>query len=159
MSSRAPRAPRGEGPAGAWDPLRDLMSLKDRLNRLFENVLRRGDFAEGDVAGWSPSVDLRENEEGFVLTAELPGVRREDIQIRVERGILTLEGRRPMETEAREAEHLRLERSYGPFTRTFHLPAPIDESGVTAQFRHGVLELFAPKSTESGSRPVKVKVG
>ena len=157
MSSRLSRTPRGEGPA-AWDPLHDLMALKDRLNRLFENVLRKGDFGGGGIPSWSPPVDLRENEEGFVLTAELPGVRREDIRVRVERGLLILEGQRPMDKGAREADHLRIERSYGPFTRSFHLPAPIDESKVTARFERGVLEVFVPKSPESRSHPVKVRI-
>lgn len=158
MSSRAPRGPRVEGPAAAWDPMHDLMALKDRLNRLFENVLRKGEFAGNGIPQWSPAVDLRENEEGFVLTAELPGVRREDIRIRVERGLLILEGQRPMDKGAREADHLRVERSYGPFTRSFHLPASIDDSKVTARFERGVLEVFVPKSPESRSRPVRVPI-
>ncbi len=159
MSSRTPRTPRGEGPAAAWDPLHDLVALKDRFNRLFENVLRKGEFADREVAGWSPAVDLRENEEGFVLTAELPGVRREDIRVRVERGLLTLEGERPMDREARDADHLRVERSYGPFARSFHLPAPIDESRVTARFRLGILEVFVPKSAEAHSQSITIRVG
>ncbi len=158
MSARGPRGPRGEGPAAAWDPLHDLLTLKDRLNRLFENVLRRGEFADGEIPGWSPAVDLREDEEGFVLTAELPGVRRDEITVRVERGVLTLEGQRPMDTDERDADHLRIERSYGPFARSFVLPGPIDESKVTARFHLGVLQVFVPKSSEQRSHPVKVRI-
>lgn len=159
MSSRVPRGSRGEGPAATWDPLQDLMALKDRLNRLFENVLRKGEFAGGGIPHWSPAVDLRENAEGFVLTAELPGVRRDDIRVRVEGGLLILEGQRPMDKGARVADHLRIERSYGPFTRSFHLAAPIDESRVTARFDRGVLEVFVPKSPESRPEPVRVRIG
>ena len=158
MSGRAARAPRGGAGGAEWDPLRDLLSLKDRLNRLFENVLRRGDFAQEEIPRWMPAADLRENEEGFLLSAELPGVRREDILVRVEGGILTLEGRRTMDPDTRDAEHLRIERSYGPFTRSFHLPAAIDTGRVTAALRLGVLEVFIPKSEEAKTRPVRINV-
>ena len=157
MSSRPPRTPRGVA-AGAWDPLRDLLSLKDRLNRLFENVLRRGDVSQDEIPRWSPASDLRENAEGFLLTTELPGVRREDVRIRVEGGFLVLEGSRAMEKEARDADHLRIERSYGPFMRSFHLPAEIDGRGITATLRRGVLEVFVPKSAERRARAVTVRV-
>ena len=156
MTGRPPRAPRGEGAALPWDPIRDLMALKSRLNRLLESVLRRGDFSLEGLSGWVPPVNLREDREAFVLTAEVPGVRREALAIRVEGGIVTLEGQRPLAREARTA--LRIERAYGTFTRTFHLPAPVDEGRVTARLHLGVLELFLPKSTGARSRPIKVQV-
>jgi HSP20 family protein len=158
MSARSPKAPRAEGPVGPWDPIRDLMVLKDRMNRLLENVLRRGDFSHAGIAGWSPAVDLREDREVYVLVADLPGVRREDIHLRVEGGVLTLEGRRPPDRESRSAGALRIERSYGPFTRSFHLPSPVDESKVTARYRLGVLEVLLPKSTEARARATRVQV-
>jgi HSP20 family protein len=154
MSGRPPRV----GAGAAWDPLRDLLSLKDRLNRLFETVLRRGDAAQDEIPRWSPAADLRENAEGFLLTAELPGVRREDVRIRIESGLLILEGQRAMDIDARDADHLRLERSYGPFMRSFHLPAAIDERGVTATLRRGVLEVFVPKSAEGRARTLTISV-
>lgn len=151
------RAPRGAAPP-PWDPIRDLRNLKDRMNRLLENVLRRGDFAPDGLAGWSPAVDLREDHEGFVLSAELPGVRREDIRIRVEGGTLTLEGERLLEPEARAADPLRIERSYGAFSRAFPLPAAVDASKARARFRHGVLEVFVPKAAEAPGRAIRVPV-
>ncbi|MFQ5876092.1 MAG: Hsp20/alpha crystallin family protein [Acidobacteriota bacterium] len=152
-----PSARRQRSPL-SWDPLRDLLSLKDRLNRLFENLLRRGDFEGAEITGWVPAADLREHDEAFVLTVELPGVRGEELRIRVDRGLVTLEGAKAPDAEAREADHLRVERTHGPFARTFTLPTPVDESRVTARLRLGVLEVLLPKSRQARSRPVSVKV-
>ena len=158
MSARSTRGPRREPPTMSWDPLRDLLSLKERMNRLFETVLRKGgDLAKGEAAGWNPAVDFREDREGFLLSAELPGVPRDSIAVTVEDGILTLRGVRPLDT-SRDAEHLRVERSHGPFLRTFHLPVPIDQSKIRARFHLGVLEVLLPRSPEARAAPVKVRV-
>lgn len=151
------RAGRGE-PAGPWDPIRDLMGLKERMNRLLESVLRRGDFSRDAIPVWNPAVELRESREAFVFTAELPGVRREDVTVRVDGGILTVEGRRNREKELRDAEPLRIEMSYGPFARTFPLPSPVDESQVTARMRLGVLEVHLPKDPQGRGRSIRVEV-
>jgi HSP20 family protein len=156
MSGRAARPRRGVSASVAWNPLRDLMSLKDRLNRLLESVLRKGDFSSEGLAGWSPPIDLREDRESFVLTSEVPGVRPDDLTIRVEGGIVTLEGRRPLEEEARSA--LRVERPYGSFSRTLQLPAPVDERRVSARLRRGVLEVVLPRSSDAPAHSIKVQV-
>ena len=156
MSGRAPRSPRGTGTPLPWDPIRDLIGLKERMNRLLESVLRKGDFTTGGLAGWSPPVDLREDRDAFILTTEVPAVRRDDLDIRVEGGIVTLEGRRALEKGARSA--LRIERPYGSFSRTFHLPHPVDESRVSARLHLGVLEVVLPKSTGARARSIKVQV-
>jgi len=132
------------------------LSLKERLNRLLESVLRKGDFSDDWVSGWSPPVDLREERESFVLTSEVPGVRPDDLTIRVEGGTVTLEGRRSPETEARSA--LRVERPHGSFARTLHLPAPIDERKVSARLRLGVLEVVLPRSADARAHSIKVQV-
>ena len=156
MSGRAPLPPRGAGTPLPWDPIRDLIGLKERMNRLLESVLRKGDFSTGGLAGWSPPVDLREDRDAFILTTEVPAVRRDDLDIRVEGGIVTLEGRRALEKGARSA--LRIERPYGSFSRTFHLPHPVDESRVSARLHLGVLEVVLPKSTGARARSIKVQV-
>jgi len=157
MSAKSSKGP-GRIPVGAsWDPIQDLMTLKERMNRLLESVLRKGDF-EKEAASWNPAVDLREDREGFHLTAELPGVRREDLRIRLEGSVLTLEGERPMDENTRDADHLRVERSYGPFTRSFHLPSAVDERRTTARFSLGVLEVLLPRSADSRTRSIKVEV-
>ena len=156
MSGRAPRPPRSAGTPLPWDPIRDLIGLKERMNRLLESLLRKGDFSTGGLAGWSPPVDLREDRDAFILTTEVPAVRRDDLDIRVEGGIVTLEGRRALEKGARSA--LRIERPYGSFSRTFHLPHPVDESRVSARLHLGVLEVVLPKSTGARARSIKVQV-
>jgi HSP20 family protein len=151
------RSGRGD-PPGAWDPVRDLVTLKERMNRLLETVLRRGEFSQDGFPGWSPAMDLREDREGFLLTAELPGVRRGDIAVRVDGGVLTVEGRRAPDPGLRSAEPLRIEMSYGAFARAFPLPAPVDDTRVTARFRLGVLEVFLPRAAEARSRTIAVEV-
>jgi HSP20 family protein len=93
-----------------------------------------------------------------MLTVELPGVSRGDIHIKVESGVLTLEGHRPPDPDSRRANHLRVERSHGSFSRTFHLPGPVDEGHVTAHFYLGVLEVFVPKAPGAPGGPVRVTV-
>lgn len=155
MSARSGRPPR-RGPATkSWDPLRELVALKDRLNRLLESVQGRGGLSSDDVAGWIPPVDVREDREGFVLTAEVPGVRREDLQIKVEGAIVTVKGRREREQGARSA--LRIERPCGSFSRTFSLPAPVAGDRVDARVHLGVLEVFLPRSTATRARSIKVQ--
>jgi HSP20 family protein len=159
VSARAGRAPRPIAAATSWDPLRELAGLKDRLNRLFESAMRRGGTpGAGDLAGWSPAVDLREDSSSFILTAEIPGVAREDVRIRLEGRTLIVEGERRAGRQAKGADHLRVERSYGPFTRSLQLPAGVAARGLKAKLRQGVLEVRLPKTTrERGSR-VEVRV-
>lgn len=156
MSGRVHRPARRAGTPLPWDPIRDLIGLKDRMNRLLESVLRKEDFSTGGLTGWTPPVELREDKASFVLTTEVPGVRRDDLVIRVEGGIVTVEGRRPLVKEARAA--LRIERPYGSFSRTFHLPHPVDESRVSARLHLGILEINLPKSSGARARPIKVQV-
>jgi len=132
------------------------MGLKERLNRLLESILRRGDFSTEGLPGWCPPVDLREDRESFVLTSEVPGVRADDLTVRVEGGVVTLEGRRALEREARSA--LRIERPYGLFSRVLHLPAPVDESKVRARLHLGVLEVVLPRSSDSRPHSIRVQV-
>ena len=156
MSGRAHHPPRGPEAEVSWDPLRDLLGLKERMNRLLEAILRRGDFSPEGPSGWTPPIDLQEDRDEFVLTSEVPGVRRDDLTLRVEGGIVTVEGRRPLEKKARSA--LRIERPYGSFLRTIHLPVPVDENRVTARLHLGVLEVTLPKSAGARARPIKVQV-
>jgi HSP20 family protein len=135
------------------------MVLKERMNRLFENVMSRGgDLGESDLAGWSPAVDLREDQEGFHMSAEIPGVPRDSLSLRVEGQTLTLEGDRPLDRLEKTAEHLRVERFYGPFSRSLQLPAAIDEDKVKARFQLGVLEVYLPKSLKSRTGSLKITI-
>jgi len=117
-----------------WDPIRDLLAIQQRLDR----------FAPGP-AGWSPPVDLHETPEGYVLTAELPGLNRDDLEIQMQDGRLTLSGVR-RERDGTCDQYHRVERGRGSFSRTFQLPLPVDAERITADLRDGVLTITCPKA-------------
>jgi len=123
-----------------WDPIRDLLAIQQRLDR----------FAPG-LSGWSPPVDLHETDEQYVLTAELPGLSREDLQIDLHDGRLTLAGVRPEHSSPSEQFH-RVERGRGSFSRTFQLPIPVDTEKITADLRDGVLTVTCPKAEQPARR-------
>jgi HSP20 family protein len=126
--------------------LEELARIQDRINSLFEQALLTSDYEdrEGGLPGtWAPSVDVLETEDGYLIFAELPGVRREDIQLQVRDRRLELSGRRQPLGE--NPSFLRMERSYGPFRRTFDLGSPVDVDSITAGFEQGVLKVHIPK--------------
>ena len=127
-----------------WDPIRDLLAIQQRLDR----------FAPGP-GGWAPSVDLHETEYKYVVTAEVPGLNREDIEIHVRDGRLTLSGTRRSRGASCEQYH-RVERGHGAFSRTFHLPLAIDEDQITADLKDGVLTVVVPKTSEPTPRRIRV---
>lgn len=116
-----------------WDPIRDLLAIQQRLDR----------FAPGP-AGWAPPIDVYETADRYVITAELPGIDQEDIQIHINDGRLTLSGERRERDRPCEQYH-RVERGHGGFSRTFQLPAPVDAGAVTADLHDGVLTVTCPK--------------
>ena len=128
-----------------WDPLRDLFALQERMERM----------ADAGATGWTPPVDLYETADRYVLTAELPGLTREDIDINVQDGTLTLEGRRRSPTVPCERYH-RVERGHGAFRRRFSVPIPIDSQAVSADLKDGVLTVTLPKSLDAQPRRIEV---
>jgi HSP20 family protein len=142
-----------------WDPFRDLLSIQDRMNRLFEQTLSRSRSEEGIAAStWTPTVDIYETPETIVLKAELPGLSREDIEIQIRDNALTLKGERRFAKDAQQENYLRIERAYGAFQRSFTLPATIQQDKVRAVFRDGVLELTLPKAEEAKSKKIAIEV-
>jgi HSP20 family protein len=123
-----------------WDPIRDLLALHQRLDR----------FSPGQ-AGWMPPVDLYETSDAYVVTAELPGLTREDLQIDFRDGRLTLSGARHENGAACE-QYQRMERGHGTFSRTFQLPVAIDTGAIAADLRDGVLRVTCPKAAASSRR-------
>ena len=137
--------------------LEELARIQERINSLFEQALLPTDYddPEGGLPGtWAPAVDIIETEDAYLLYAELPGVRREDIQLQVRDRRLELSGRRQNLGENRN--FLRMERSYGPFRRTFELGAPVDAESISAGFQQGILRVHIPKRTPGATR-VSVK--
>lgn len=145
-----------------WDPFRDLSTLQDRIDRLFQDTLgrTRGDFStEGlEGAAWAPAVDILEKGDDLVLRADLPGVEPKDVEINVQDGTLTLKGERKWESDVKEDNFRRVERVYGSFVRSFALPQTVDADKVEAEYRNGVLEVKLPKRPEAKPKQVKVAV-
>src|SRR5574337_210029 len=144
-----------------WDPFRDVMTLQERMNRLFDHALSRTrmDDEEGLTASmWSPAVDIFETSDSIVMKAELPGVSRNNIDIQVQDNTLMLKGERKFEREVKDENYLRIERSYGAFQRAFNLPTGVQQDKIRAVFKDGVLEVTMPKAEEAKPKQVKIDV-
>ena len=140
-----------------WDPLRDLTTLRERMNRLFEEAYTsRGEEKDLVSSKWNPSVDIYEKENAIVLKAELPGIDENDIELKIEDSTLTLKGDRKFEKETKEENYHRIERSYGSFYRSFTLPRNIDQDKIKAESENGILKVTLPKKAEL--KPKKVKI-
>lgn len=144
-----------------WDPFRELEDMSERLNRVFTRPPLRGTGGKEHltVADWVPSVDISESEGEYLIKAELPEVKKEDVKVTVEDGVLTLQGERRQEKEEKGKKFHRVERSYGSFLRSFSLPESVDESGVKADYKDGVLSLHLPKAEKVKPKAIEVKVG
>lgn len=142
-----------------WYP-RDLSAMQDRVNRIFEDFFRSpyGRDDQLTSSGWLPPVDIFETEKEVVLKAELPEMKESDISINVENNVLTLRGERRLESETREEDYLRLERSYGSFTRSFTLPSSVDRDRINARYRDGILRVTLPKKEEVKPKAIRIDV-
>lgn len=143
-----------------WDPFRDMITLRDRMDRLFEDSLNRLRGGEEDMghSTWSPAVDIYETADTLVIKAEIPGVEKDDISVEVKENALYLKGERKFEKEVKEENYHRMERSYGSFKRIFQLPTSVDENKIKANFKDGVLEIKIPKAEETKSKQINVDV-
>lgn len=140
-----------------YDPFRELRGLQDDMNRLFMTNFSRGSDQEGFTGGaWSPSVDIFENKDSLVLEAELPGMKREDIELSIENNVITISGSRHFEKKDEGDNYHRVERSYGSFTRSFTLPQTVTSENVTAEFKNGVLRVNLPKREETKARRIRI---
>lgn len=137
-----------------WNPMRDLAAMEiDRLQRMFD-----GSFAGGAGAAWMPAVDIYEDTNGdLVLTAEVPGLSRDDIRLTVENNVLTLEGERKQETDERRDRYHRYERQWGAFRRSFTLPHTLDAGAVKATCQDGVLTVRLPRREEAKPRQITIE--
>lgn len=145
-----------------WNPFRELEDLQDRVLR----ALRPGNggrAAEGQqslvVADWAPSVDISEDEGEYLITAELPEVKKEDVKVTVENGVVTIRGERKFEKEEKNKKFHRVERSYGSFQRSFSLPEDADPEKVAAEYKEGLLHVRLGKSETTKPKSIEVKVG
>lgn len=140
-----------------WDPFRDLVTLREKMNRLFEDAFTsRGEEKDMLATTWAPSVDIYETESELILTAEVPGLDEKDIEVKIEDNTLSMKGERKLEKETKEENYHRIERSYGSFYRSFTLPRNIDQDRINAEHENGILKITMPKKPEL--KPKKVKI-
>lgn len=144
-----------------WRPMRDLVSIQDEMNRVFDRFFSREPWEDREdvsSSGWNPSVDISETKDEFVVSAELPGLKRDDIHITFTNGVLKIEGERKKEKEEKDANYHRVERMFGKFCRTFQLPTMVQSGKISADFRDGILIIHLPKAEEVKPKEIEVKV-
>jgi HSP20 family protein len=139
------------------EPFRGLSTLQDQFNRLF-NESFRNHTEESALTTWAPAVDIYETPNELVVKADLPDVNEKDIDVRVENNLLTIRGERKFEKSVSEENYLRVERTYGSFSRSFSLPNTVNPEAIGAEYKNGVLTVTLPKREESKPRQVKVTV-
>jgi HSP20 family protein len=151
-----------------WDPFRELTSLHDRMNRLFQDawggsgtgaLTQRGGEESLLSGSFIPPVDVYEDEHNVVLKMEIPGIDQKDVDIRLENNVLTVRGERKFEKEEKEENYQRVERHYGSFARSFTLPNVVDPEQVNADYENGVLKISLAKREEAKPKQIKVNVG
>lgn len=136
-----------------WDPYRELAGLQDRYNRGYGRTEREDEVG---LAAWAPPVDIAEEKDKIVITAELPGFKENEIEIQTENGMLTLRGERKFEKESEGKNFHRVERSYGQFVRTFSLPNNVDREKIQANFADGLLRVELPKREDAKPRTIAI---
>jgi len=144
-----------------WEPVRELNSLQNEMNRLFSTFFDTPTAGNGGGSArrWIPAMDLVETKDHYVLTADLPGLGQEDINLEFEGDVLTLSGERKAEQNERKDGYYRIERATGSFSRSLTLPEGVDPEAVTATFDKGVLEVRIPKPEQRKPRKVAIQVG
>lgn len=140
-----------------FDPFRGEAPLQQQINRLFSEAFDRSS-EEGNLTTWAPPVDIYETEQELVVKADLPDMKPEEFDIRVENNILTIRGERKFEKKVEEGNYLRVERSYGAFSRSFALANTVKTEAIKAEYKNGVLALSIPKREEAKPKQIKVKV-
>ncbi len=149
-------------PIVRWEPFRELAGLQDRMNRLFHESFRSAGAHEDDWAlggSWAPPVDIYEQDGSIVLKAELPGIEPKDVDIRVEKNVLTLRGERKLDEQVNRDNYHRVERSYGAFSRSFTLPTAVDTEKINAEYKDGVLRVLLPTKEEAKPKQISINVG
>ena len=143
-----------------WDPFRELEDVTNRLNRIFGQPLARSESGQNmlAVADWAPSVDISETDSAYLIKGEIPGVKKEDVKVTIQDGMLTIQGERRQEKEEKGKKFHRIECSYGSFARSFRVPSDADESSVKAEFKDGMLNVTLAKSEKAKPKSVNVSV-
>jgi HSP20 family protein len=144
-----------------WDPFKEMEETQSRLARFLGLTPPRSPDSGKEsmtITEWAPSVDIIEDDKEWLVKVDLPEVKKEDVKVTVENGVLTITGQRKFEKEEKDKKYHRIERSYGTFLRSFTLPDAADGSTVNAEFKDGVLKVHLPKSEKARAKAVEVKV-
>ena len=144
-----------------WDPWREFETLQERINRIFDTSLLRRYMGEEEgleTGSWVPAIDVIDNRDHYLVRADLPGVSKDDIEVDVSDGTLTIKGEKKRETKEEGDNYIRVERTYGTFVRSFTLPDDVDSDKIKASYENGVLELVIPKKEEAKPKKIKVEV-
>ena len=141
-----------------FDPWREIEDMFDRYTRAisFPRKSTTGEIAT--IADWSPQVDIAETPKEFTIKAEIPEVKKEDVKVSIDSGVVTIQGERKQEKEEKDKKFHRIERFYGSFSRSFSLPENIDANAAQATFKDGVLTLQIPKTAAAQPKAIEVKV-
>jgi len=144
-----------------WNPFKERDELESRLATLLATREPTGNGGKEalTVAQWSPLVDITEDEKEYLIQAELPDMKKEDVRLTVENGVLSISGERKFENEEKGRKYHRIERAYGSFVRSFSLSEDADESNVTANFKDGMLQVHLPKSVKVKQKTAEIKIG
>jgi HSP20 family protein len=140
-----------------WDAHHGLSGLQEQVNRLFESSFP-GRSDNSALTTWAPAVDIYETENELVVKADLPDVSEKDLDVRIENNTLTIRGERKFEKKVEEENYLRVERTYGSFSRSFSLPNTVNSEAIKADYKNGVLTVELPKRAESKPKQIKVNV-
>jgi len=140
-----------------WEPM-ELADVENRLSRFFGRRTNGREREDITIADWAPLADITEDDKEYVIKAELPDVKKEDVKVTVENGVLTIAGERKFEKEEKKKKYHRVERSYGSFVRSFALPDLAAADKVKAEFKDGMLTVHVPKSEKARTKQVEVKV-
>ncbi|MCE5330015.1 Hsp20/alpha crystallin family protein [bacterium] len=142
-------------PIVRWDPFSDLVQMNDEIGRWFGET-EKGKL-ERKTGIWAPNVDIKESETDITVKADLPGLKKEDIEVSVDNDMLVIKGERKFEKEEKDKDYVRVERSYGSFYRSFTIGAPVKEDEIKASYKNGVLEVTVPKAEIKKAKKVEVK--
>ena len=145
-----------------WNPTNEAANLSQRMERLFNEMAERGLWRTSEErplrGSWVPAINILERQDSMVITADLPGLKAEDVEVTVDEGTLSIRGERKLEEVSEGESYHRVERLYGVFERTFTLPNSVDVEKIEARFSNGEMTLTLPKREESKPRSVKIKI-
>ncbi len=138
-----------------WKPFEELDNLQDKINRLFDKTSGKGATESGSFL---PATDIYSEDNNLVIETELPGVRKEDVDIKIEDNTLTIKGKKEFKKEDKGENYYRVERSYGSFSRSFMFPDNVEREGIKAEFKNGLLKLILPKKPEAKAKNIDIEI-